>query len=77
VTHDGDLYRVSYSARDGGVLLGEFARTLVGMEWSGDITTDLVPPLPRPAGVFFAPVWEASEAAGGADGATKQAGPGR
>jgi len=53
VPHAGDLFAITYSARDGGQLLGEYARVLVTLEWSGTDTTDLIPPLPKPAGRYF------------------------
>ena len=55
VRRAGDLYRIAYSARDGGLLLPEYARALVSLEWSEEDTTDLVPPMPRPTGRFFPP----------------------
>lgn len=60
VRRGGDLVRIAYAASDGGALLGEFARALVTLEWEDGDTTDLVPPLPRPAGRYFP---SASEAA--------------
>jgi hypothetical protein len=56
VRHAGNAYRVAYSASDGGALLADYARALVSLEWTDDDTTDMVPPLPRPAGRFFPPV---------------------
>lgn len=62
VRHGGDLVRVAYAASDGGALLGEFARALVTLEWEDGDTTDLIPPLPRPAGRYYPAVTGAAEA---------------